>query len=241
MYGGIVEKEQEQDKIYGTLLQYFGETYSSILGIDLASMQADEVFKWLLASIIFGTRTRESVVINTYKELEKAGAVTGSAILITGWQGLVDILDRGGYARYDYKTATKLLMVTESIESAYKGDLNRLHFFAEDKKDLEKRIQDLGKGIRPATVYIFLRELRGIWDKAKPSPLKDTILAARNLKLNKVENLLQGLITMEEDAKYAGANLTKVEVALARLGRDHCRKKRCLYCPIRSECPTVKQ
>ena len=239
MYGGVIEQEQEQGKIYVTLLQHFGETSSAVLGIDLASMQADEVFKWLLASMLLGARIRESIAINTYKELEKAGAVTGPAILITGWQGLVDILDRGGYARYGYKTATKLLMVAESVESTYEGDLNRLHFFAEDEKDLEKRIRNLGKGIGPATVSIFLRELRGIWDKAKPAPSKGAVLAARNLRLRKAADWLQGLITVEEDDNFAGTNLTKVEVALVRLGKDHCRKKRCFDCPMRSDCPTT--
>jgi len=81
----------------------------------------------------------------------------------------VVILDAGGYVRYDYKTATKLLAVCETLIRDYGGSLDSLHDAAADPRDLENRIKALGKGIGDTTVGIFLRELRGIWAKAKPS------------------------------------------------------------------------
>jgi hypothetical protein len=35
-----------------------------------------------------------------------------------GWDGLVAILDRGGYVCYDYKTATKLLEINRNLATA---------------------------------------------------------------------------------------------------------------------------
>jgi len=48
--------------------------------------------------------------MQTYYEFEKRKVNTPDAIIDTGWDGLVGILDTGGYTRYDFKTATKLLL-----------------------------------------------------------------------------------------------------------------------------------
>ena len=83
----------------------------------------------------------------------------------------------GGYVRYDYKTATKLLEVCDALMRDYGGNLDVLHDAATDPRDLENRLKALGKGIGDTTVGIFLRELRGIWSRAEP-PLSPLALAA---------------------------------------------------------------
>lgn len=65
----------------------------------------------------------------------------------------------------------------------YRGDLSCLHDSAENPRDLHRRLQELGKGIGQVTVNIFLRELRGIWNKADPFPQSLVVLAANNLGL----------------------------------------------------------
>ena len=106
--------------------------------------------------------------------------LTPQRITDTGWDGLVAILDAGGYVRYDFKTATKLLAVCTSLLHEYGGNLDLLHYAATDPRDLETRLKGLGKGIGDTTVAIFLRELRGIWSKAAPplSPLAQTAAQA---------------------------------------------------------------
>jgi len=109
------------------------------------------------------------------------GVLTPDRILSTGWDGLVAILDAGGYVRYDYKTATKLLEVCAALLRDYGGSLDTLHDAAADPSDLENRLKALGKGIGDTTVAIFLRELRGVWNKAQP-PLSPLALdAAKSL------------------------------------------------------------
>ena len=68
------------------------------------------------------------------------------------------------------------------LQERYAGDLNLLHQEAIDKRDLESRLMEF-KGIGPVTTNIFLRELRGVWEKADPLPSDLVILAARNLGL----------------------------------------------------------
>ena len=221
------------------LVKKLGSAYSSALGINLACTGSDEVFKWFLASVLFGARIGESIAMNTYKELEKAKMLCPDSMLETGWQGLVDILDRGGYVRYDFKTATKLLEVTQTLKDKYEGDLNRLHFFAKDRRDLEKKLQRLGKGIGPVTANIFLRELRDIWEKAELPLSAPAFLATRNLGLTQATDAavaLEELKTMWETGEQGEVRFSDLEAALVRIGKNYCCKKKCLVCPMKEEC-----
>lgn len=83
------------------------------------------------------------------------------------WDGLVEILDRTGYVRYDFSTASKLLEIAANLKERY-GSLENLYAEAKDSQDLEKKLLEF-KGVGSTTVNIFLRELKGIWEKAKPS------------------------------------------------------------------------
>ena len=85
------------------------------MGIDLSNASPREVFKWFLAAVLFGARISESVAVRTYREFEKDGLLTARKIVALGWDDLVSVLDRGGYVRYDFKTATKLLEVNRGL------------------------------------------------------------------------------------------------------------------------------
>lgn len=150
-----------------------GGCYASALGIDLAAPDAGERFKWFLAALLYGARISESLATRTWREFAGRGVLSPERILAAGWGGLVFILDAGGYVRYDYKTATKLLAVCGTLVRDYGGSLDALHAAAAGPRDLEIRLKALGKGIGDTTVGIFLRQLRGIWENAEPvlSPL----------------------------------------------------------------------
>lgn len=161
----------------GELVKQRGGRYASALGIDLAAPDAGERFKWFLAAVLYGARISESLATRTWREFSARGVLAPRQIAETGWDGLVGILDAGGYVRYDYKTATKLLDVCGVLIRDYDGSLDTLHGLAANARDLENRIKALGKGIGDTTVAIFLRELRGIWSRAEP-PLSPLVLAA---------------------------------------------------------------
>lgn len=154
-----------------------GGRYARALGIELAASDPGERFKWFLAALLYGTRISESLATRTWHAFAAHGVLSPERIAQTGWDGLVRILDAGGYARYDYKTATKLLAICATLMDDYAGNLDALHEAAADSRDLEIRLKALGKGIGNVTVGIFLRELRGIWPLAEP-PLSPLALAA---------------------------------------------------------------
>ena len=75
-------------------------------------------------------------------------------------------MDSGGYVRYDFSTASNLLEIASSLRQKY-GSLEALYTQSKDSKDLEKRLLEF-KGVGPTTVNIFLRELKAVWEKARP-------------------------------------------------------------------------
>ena len=221
------------------LVEHFGQRYPEILGINPSEGRDDEIFKWFLASILFGAPITETSVIKTYKCFRKYNVLTPKRILATGWDGLVKILDEGSYTRYDFKTADKLLEVMRSLIQKYAGSLNLLHEKASDAHDLERRLKDLGKGTGDVTVSIFLRELRNTWEKANPKPTSLVILAAKNLGIVRkeaAEDTLTQLKDFWSRNKVAEKSFTNFETALLRLGKDFCRKGKCVVCQARNEC-----
>ena len=139
--------------------------YSEELRIRLDEKKDDEIFKWFLASILFGARISETIAKNTYKTFEKYGLLTQRKILHAGWDFLVNpIMREGGYVRYDGKTSTQILKNCETLLKKYDGSLNKLHERAKDSNDLENRLLEF-YGIGLITVNIFLRELRPFWER----------------------------------------------------------------------------
>ncbi len=220
-------------------VENFGQRYLEILGINLSEGEDKEIFKWFLASILFGAPITETSAIKTYQCFQKYNVLTPKRILETGWDGLVRILDEGTYTRYDFKTADKLLEVMQNLMKKYDGSLNLLFNKASNTHDLERRLKDLGKGMGNVTVSIFLRELRDIWEKANPSPTSLVVLAAKNLGIVKkktVEGTLEQLKDFWSKNKVAGKSFINFETALLRLGKDFCRKEKCIACPVKNEC-----
>jgi endonuclease III len=195
-----------------------------------------------LAAILYGARISGSIVVKTHSEFLRRNLTSPDRIVNTGWDGLVEALDAGGYVRYDFKTATKLLEVMNHLLDQYGGDLERLHDAAADAFDLETRLKSLGKGIGDVTVQIFLRELRDIWPKAQPTLSPLSILAAKDLALFSTERGGRSRPTVDQlrilwkRSAVGGMYFSDFESALVRLGRDYCRQRRTHDCPMREYC-----
>lgn len=186
-------------------------TYSEELGLNLS--KPEDRFKWFLASLLFAKRISAEIAKKTYRRFEDEGLTTPEKILAAGWDLLVQVLDSGGYVRYDFSTASNLLDIMKELKEKY-GDLESLHRESIDPRDLEKRLQEF-KGVGPVGVNIFLRELRGIWQKAKPKSSKMAIKVAFRIGLENVEFY---------------------ESVLVRLSLEYCKKRKCSECLVRNHC-----
>lgn len=209
------------------LIKKFGQTYAEELGINLKSGKPSEIFKWFLASLLFGKRIGENIAMKTYRLFAEKGVLSPDKILQTGWDGLVKILDDGGYVRYDFSTADRLLEIMTELKKKYNGSLENLYKQSKDQKDLENRLQGF-KGIGPVTTNIFLRELRDIW-KVDPTLSPYVRLAAKNLGIKDPKRFW-------EKNKVRGKSFVNFEAALLRLGKNFCHKEKCKICELVEEC-----
>jgi hypothetical protein len=209
------------------LHQYPGR-FAAELGIDLRS-GPEARQKWFLAAILYGTRISGQLAARTYQVFAARGICTPAAILGQGWDNLVVLLDMGGYARYDFKTATKLLAVMTTLTEQYQGSLERLHDLAQNYADLDGRLRALAVGIGLTTVNIFLRELRGIWGRATPPLSLLAQQAGERLGLLPAgltpEMALESLAQEWQTQPVAGFDLADLEAALVRLELSSRRRR----------------
>ncbi len=204
------------------LLLHYLPLYSEELGIDLSAPSGR--FKWFLASILFGAPISEQIAMNTFRCFDRYGLDNPEQILAAGWDELVRILDEGGYVRYDFSTATKLLGVLETLRERY-GSLEQLYRDAKDTSDLEQRLREF-KGIGPVTAQIFLRELRGTWQiHPEVSSSARSVAAMLGIDLG----------------EYEGEALAHLETALVKLSIRYCKRRKCAECPVHAACSDLTQ
>jgi len=167
--------------------------------------------------MLFAKRISADIAKKTYLLFEAEGLITPDAILRAGWDKLVEVLDAGGYVRYDFSTASTLLETMEKIKAG--GGLERIHKEAKGPEDLERKLQEL-KGVGPVATNIFLRELRGAWPKARPKPSELALEVGRRLGLRAVEPF---------------------ESALVRIYLEYCKRRKCVECPVRVHCREARK
>jgi hypothetical protein len=192
----------------------YGEPYSSMLGIVLKPARGENVVKWFLAAILYSKPITESSATRTYRCFERHGITTAKRIVAAGWDRLVSILDEGGYTRYDFSTADKLLEVFGNLEKWYGGDLNRLYEASRDGEEVEANLKRLGKGIGETTVSVFLRDMRHIWKKTEPKPTPLVTMALKRLRI----------ADLEAYARKHRIDVVRLETALVRYSKDFLKK-----------------
>ncbi|MCD6500623.1 AAA family ATPase [bacterium] len=218
IFNEIIKKQYLTKKGFSKFLKRFGTLYSKELGIDLNSKKSSEIFKWFLASLLFGARISETIAKNTYKTLEKYKLLTPQKVIKAGRHFLIHtIMREGGYVRYDGKTSDELLRISKYLLKNYNGNLNQVHQKAKNPRDLEKKLQEF-YSVGPVTCRIFLRELRGIWKKAEPKPGKFVKIAAKKLGIS---SNLAGLKKYWQKNKVKNFDFRNFEVALLRLEKDY--------------------
>ena len=192
------------------------QSFAEELGLNLT--KPEDRFKWFLASVLFAKRISAEIAKKTFRKFEDEGLTTPDSILEAGWDRLVEVLDSGGYVRYDFSTASNLLAIMENLKVKY-GDLENLHRQSISPEDLERRLQEF-KGVGPVGVNIFLRELRGTWEKATP-------------KLSRM--------AVETGQKIDVKDIEAYESALVRLNLEYCKKHRCTECPVQNFCRSASK
>lgn len=135
------------------------------------------------------------------------------------WDELVELLDRGGYVRYDYKTASRLLDLAATMAARYPDGLKALSHLEPDRLQAEL---DALPGWGPVTIRLFLRELRGVWPGAELPIDPRALSAARQLHLRPPRH--GQLAWLRRQARDGGVDVRDLESALVRASLLHRRR-----------------
>ncbi|MFJ8463608.1 HhH-GDP family DNA glycosylase [Streptomyces swartbergensis] len=180
-----------QRRVVRELLDAHGRTYADEAGIRLKDTP-QPLYRLLVLAHLLSARIRASVALATARSLHEAGLRDPRRMAEAGWQERVDALGRGGYRRYDERTATQLGEAAELLNERWGGDLRRLRREADGEvPELRHLLQEF-PGIGPAGADIFLREAQGVWQEAAPYLDAKALQGAERLKLPKdTEHLVE--------------------------------------------------
>jgi endonuclease III len=193
-----------QERVVRELLGAHGRTYADEAGIRLKDTP-QPLYRLLVLSHLLSARIRGSIAMATARALHEAGLRDPRRMSEADWQERVDALGRGGYRRYDERTATQLGEAAELLTERWGGDLRRLRREAAGKvSELRHLLQEF-PGMGPAGADIFLREAQGVWPEAAPYLDSKALQGAERLKLPKDPKRLAELAGKTDPAVLAAA------------------------------------
>ncbi|MET9295676.1 endonuclease [Streptomyces sp. NPDC003077] len=202
-----------QQEAVRELLDTYGRTYADEAGIHLKDTP-QPLYRLLVMSVLLSARIRSSTALAAARALHDGGMGDARRMAEASWQDRVDALGRGGYRRYDERTATQLGEGAELVLDKYGGDLRRLRKAAREEADdkgggkttasLRRLLQEV-PGLGPTGADIFLREVQGVWPEVAPYLDKKALQGAQQLGLPGKPDALAPLIGDASPAVFAAA------------------------------------
>lgn len=218
------------------VVEALGGRYSAELGIDVDAGDR-EVERWFLASTLFGARISASIAGRAFRVLTGAGLARIGQVRHLPSADLIGMLDAGGYARYDYRTASRLLALSELIGERYDGQVAMIGRTFPSYQGLCAALDAL-PGWGPVTIRLFLRELRGVWPGATPPLDERAASAGRHLDILGDGAGGPDLTVLFGLAGAAGLDPRDLESGLVRLDLAHARAM--ASCPGGQDCTALR-
>ncbi|MFI6562487.1 endonuclease [Streptomyces sp. NPDC050534] len=181
-----------------------GRTYAEEAGIKLKDTP-QPLYRLLVLALLLSARIRGSIAVDSARELYDAGLRDPRRMAGADWQRRVDALGRGGYRRYDERTATQLGDGAALVSDRWGGDLRRMRKEADgDVGELRTLLQEV-PGLGPAGADIFLREVQRVWPEIAPYLDGKALDGAQRLGLPKDPDRIVELAGDTEPAVLAAA------------------------------------
>ncbi|MDI3097863.1 endonuclease [Streptomyces sp. AN-3] len=195
---------RDQERVVRELVDAHGRTYAEEAGIGLKDTP-QPLYRLLVLAHLLSARIRGSVAVATARALQDAGLSDPRRMADADWQKRVDALGRGGYRRYDERTATQLGEAAELLNERWGGDLRRLREEAEGEVGEVRRLLQEFPGIGPTGADIFLREVQRVWPDVAPWLDRKALQGAERLGLPKDPDRLVRLADRTDPAVLAAA------------------------------------
>jgi endonuclease III len=204
------------DEVARAVLARYGSTYAEEAGIALAD-EPGPLFQLLVLAQLLSARIGAGVAVATARQLFAAGWTTPAQLRAAGRGAVVSALGRGGYRRYDERTATQLREMATLVLDRYAGDLRGLAEAAGGDPGRAAQLVQEVKGIGPTGAAVFLREVQGVWPWVRPFLDDRARAGARRIRLPDEADRLAGLVEPGDLARFAAA---LVRVSRLPAGRD---------------------
>lgn len=195
---------RDERRIVGDLVGAHGQTYADEAGIRLKDTP-QPLYRLLVLAHLLSARISASVAVAAARALSEAGLRDPRRMAGAEWQERVDALGRGGYRRYDERTATQLGEGAELLTERWGGDLRKLRDEADGDVSQERRLLQEFPGVGPTGADIFLREAQLVWPEAAPYLDRKALQGARRLGLPDDADRLLSLAGKTEPAVLAAA------------------------------------
>ncbi|MFC7886635.1 endonuclease [Streptomyces sp. NPDC057376] len=195
---------RDEERVVRELVDAHGQTYAEEAGIALKDTP-QPLYRLLVLAHLLSARIRGSVAVATARALQEAGLNGPRRMAGADWQERVDALGRGGYRRYDERTATQLGEAAELLTERWGGDLRRLRKEADGEVGEVRRLLQEFPGVGPTGADIFLREAQRVWPEAAPYLDRKALQGAERLGLPKDPDRLLDLAGETEPAVLAAA------------------------------------
>ncbi|MGW1748970.1 endonuclease [Streptomyces sp. NPDC002092] len=193
-----------QKDVVRELVRAHGQTFAEEAGITLKDTP-QPLYRLLVLALLLSARIRGSIAVDSARELYRAGLRDPRRMAEADWQQRVDALGRGGYRRYDERTATQLGDGAQLLIERWGGDLRRLRKEADgDVDELHRLLQEV-PGLGPAGADIFLREAQRVWPEVAPYLDRKALDGAERLGLPKDPDRLVKLAENTQPAVLAAA------------------------------------
>ena len=217
--GSTIERSSADTAVAARLVGRLGGRYSVEIGIDVDAGDS-EVERWFVASTLFGSRISAVVAGRTFRILDGAGVVSIVDARRFSWQELVDLLDRGGYARYDFRMASRLHALADVVSERSGGRVATFDRAYPDYESLHRARDEL-PGWGPVILELFLRELRGVLRGGQPPLDERAEMAARHLRFVDRRRSSPTLSHLSRLAARARLDPRDLESGLVRLSLSH--------------------
>ncbi|TQJ91446.1 endonuclease [Streptomyces sp. SLBN-31] len=193
-----------QRDVVRELVRAHGRTFAEEAGITLRDTP-QPLYRLLVLALLLSARIRGSIAVATARELYETGLRDPRRMAGADWQRRVDALGRGGYRRYDERTATQLGDGAQLLTERWGGDLRRMRKAADgDVGELRRLLQEV-PGLGPAGADIFLREVQRVWPEVAPYLDRKALDGAARLGLPKDPDRLVKLAGNTQPASLAAA------------------------------------
>lgn len=202
----------DQKAVMRELLRTSGQTYAAQAGIRLTDTP-QPLYRTLVLSCLLSARIRASVAVASTRALYEAGMRGPRQMADASWQQRVDALGRGGYRRYDERTATQLGDGARLVLDEWGGDLRGMREEADGDEAALKRLLRQVPGLGPTGADIFLREVQDVWTEYGPRFDAKVLQGAERLGLPRDAS---ALLRLAGDEKPGVAAAALVRAALDR-------------------------